>query len=345
MRIHRYMEEGEKFHASYHLSEEEKQIFLESVHQAIHEIKPRLGQEFSLLEPIFSIDLNKDALNFKELYGEVGILPPDCYRSLLLNLTIGCSYNKCSFCNFYKDKIFRLRTPEQFKEHIAHAKSAFGPSIASRKGIFLGQANAANAPVESLEYALHLIASEFQANFLDSYGNKRHPLGFERVSAFMDTFSRVQRPASDWEKLYDRGLKALYLGVESGSPEVLKLLQKPGHPRYIKETAIILKKIGFELNVIFMTGAGGKELANSHLQQSAKLINELPLTAGDRIYISPFVPHPNSEYVSRAKERKLTPLSELECRKQTHDLRKLLRIASYPRGPATTFYDIKQFIY
>lgn len=345
VRIWRYLEEGEKFHGCVPLDETESEQFLRSVSETLTTLRPRLGEEFRWLEPALKIDLKADAEVFRELYQEVGILPPDCYRTLLLNLTIGCSYNKCTFCNFFKEKTYSLRSPDQFRDHIDEVKRSFGPSISYRRGIFLGQANAANAPVASLESALTAIAEAFPCPYRDQEGNPRHPLGFERVSSFMDTFSRNQRPAEDWKKLYDLGLKSLYLGVESGSPRILKLLQKPGHPRYIKDLVTTLKEIGMEVNVIFMTGVGGKEMAKEHVDATIELLDSLPLTAGDRIYLSAFVPHPESEYYQIAQDRGLTPMSALECRWQTQEIRDRLRVPAYPQGPARTHYDINQFVY
>jgi len=345
VRILRHYQGEEKFHSCQTVEGQERRALLESVVWKLERLRPRLGSDFRWLEPALDINLEKDSKIFGELYGQVGILPPDCYGALLLNLTQGCSYNKCSFCSFFKEKSYSLRNPGQFKAHIEQAKRAFGPSIASRRGIFLGQANAANAPTPHLEYALASIAEEFPCKLSDRNGERRHPLGFERVSSFMDTFSQLQRTVSDWHRLHAMGLKALYLGVESGSSKILKLLNKPGHPRFIKDLVDILKVVAMEVNVIVMTGVGGKEMSEEHVVKTVELLNALPLSAGDRIYLSAFQADPNSKYARMAQECGLTEMSQLECRQQTRAIRNKLIFDPFPQGPAVTLYDIQQFIY
>ena len=345
VRILRRHQGEEKFHTCRAVEGLERQAFLASVVEKLESLRTRLGSDFRRLEPAINLNLENDSRTFSDLYGQVGILPPDCYRALLLNLTQGCSYNKCSFCHFFKEKSYSLRAPAQFKTHIEQAKRAFGRSITGRRGIFLGQANAANVPTPNLESALASIAEAFPCVLSDRLGERRHPLGFDRVSSFMDTFSQLQRTAADWQRLHAMGLKALYLGVESGSSKVLKLLCKPGHPRFIKDLVDILKVTGMEVNVIVMTGVGGKEMSDEHVGETADLLNALPLTAGDRIYLSAFLPDPNSKYASLARTRGLTQMSQLECRQQTRSIRNKLRFDQFPKGPAVTLYDIQQFVY
>ena len=81
------------------------------------------------------------------LYGDVPILPPDQYSSLVLLATDGCIYNQCTFCGFYRDVRYRMRNQaEQFREHVQNAVSYHGGGLTARRSIFLGQANALVGP-------------------------------------------------------------------------------------------------------------------------------------------------------------------------------------------------------
>ena len=171
------------------------------------------------------------------------------------------------------------------------------------------------------------------------------PLEFERVSCFLDTFSQSRRTAKQWSHLRQLGLDTLFLGVESGSPRVLKLLRKPGHPRLILSLVQKLKQAGIKVNVIIMTGVGGKEMALEHVESTALLLNSLPLSESDRIQFSAFVPAKNSEYSQQADARKLTSLTLLECRLQKKQICSLLKLPDSGKGPTRGLYDVNQFVY
>lgn len=340
--IRRYEEAGERFHSVARLEGKQRDRLLFKVRQEILDLRPVLGENFQRISPAVQIDLPQDARTFSQLYGRVGILPPESYRCLLLNLTRGCSYNKCSFCNFFKEQKYMLRTGPDFRRHIEEVKAAFGPSLEARRGIFIGQANAGNVPQEALSSALFAIREAFPCSFTDASGKPRHPLEFERVSCFLDTFSRSRRTAKQWSHLRQLGLDTLFLGAESGSPRVLKLLRKPGHPRLLISLVQKLKQAGIKVNVIIMTGVGGKEMASEHVESTAALLNSLPLSESDRIQFSAFMPNEDSEYSHRADAQKLTPLTPLECRLQKKQICSLLKGG---KGPTRSLYDVNQFVY
>jgi radical SAM superfamily enzyme YgiQ (UPF0313 family) len=345
LRIRRYEEGAERFHYTARVGGQDREELLSEVRSELLGLKPLLGENFRRLSPVLDIDLAEDAQRFSRLYGRIGILPPESYRSLLLNLTRGCSYNKCSFCDFFKAESYKVRSAAEFRDHIGAAKAAFGDSIKSRRGIFLGQANAGNVPQDALTYALSAVRDAFPCEFTDQKGQPRHPLQFEQVSCFLDTFSQSKRTLLEWCQLRDLGLSTLYLGVESGSPKVLKLLRKPGHPRLLIPLVQKLKQARIGVNVIIMTGVGGKEMASEHIEQTARLLNALGLTGSDRIQFSAFLPTPNSEYSLQDEAKELTPLTRFECRMQKKQICSHLNYEESPTGPTRSLYDVSQFIY
>ena len=98
--------------------------------------------------------LEADRARFQQIYTPVGILPPDQYLALVLQATHGCSHNACTFCTFYQDIPFRIKTPEQFRQHVAAVLDFFGPALAMRRSIFLADANALVAPMGRLRELL-----------------------------------------------------------------------------------------------------------------------------------------------------------------------------------------------
>jgi len=106
-----------------------------------------------VLERILAWDvraLERDAERFSQIYRPIGILPPDMYLSLVLQATEGCSYNRCSYCTFYRDQPYRIKSDTEFREHILAVKDYLGEALPLRKFLFLGEANALDLPQSKL---------------------------------------------------------------------------------------------------------------------------------------------------------------------------------------------------
>ncbi|MCR5663088.1 MAG: radical SAM protein [bacterium] len=328
------------FHVGRVTDKEEAETWEKWVEEFVADAKAAFGPHPALEIPLKTERL-QDAENFLKIFNPVGILPPDQYRSLVLQLTEGCSYNKCAFCDFFKRGKFRMKSADEFREHVKQAFAYFGESLIARQGIFIGEANAVSVPDNDLLNALDIIREA-----VDNW-NKTNPMEeqrFAKIFSFLDTFT-VKRTASQWRALKDKGLDRLYLGVESGSKNILNLLNKPGSAEHTIELITTLKEAGLRVGPIVMTGVGGKEMAQDHLEATAAMLNKLPLTSDDRIYISEFLVVEGSEYARRAKERNLTELNRMECREQSRALRNMLRFEPPPQGPAVALYDVRQFIY
>lgn len=277
---------------------------------------------------------------FRQLYRPVSILPPDQYRSLVLQLSEGCPWNRCSFCDLYKDRDFTVKNLEQFQQHCESALEFFGEAINWRRGIFLGDGNSGLLPNRQLVPVLTWLRQRFPSQLCDSTGQLRHPLAFEQVSAFVDTFSGPIRTSAKWRQLQQLGLRQLHLGLESGNPDVLQLLGKPSEGERVVEVVRQIKQAGIAVSVIFMLGVGGQELAAQHLQDTIRLLQSLPLTVQDRVYLSELLVHPHSEYQKKADSLGVTPLSRAQCRQQA----RVIREAVGP-GPIVSLYDVRQFVY
>lgn len=329
----------DKYHLTRRLAPEEIEVQLGHVRGAVEQGWEAFGQPEPLRLAYGTVP-QQVAREFRSIWRPVMILPPDQYRSLVLQLTEGCSYNQCSFCTFYKDRPFRARSMEEFRSHLEEAVAFLREGLSWRRGIFLADANAANLPDDQITAALEYLRERFPA--VRAGGRLHHPCDFHRVSSFLDTFSAVRRTTERWKHLAGLGLDSLYLGVETGSNRVLKMLRKPGSSGQVERLVHTLKEAGLRVGVIVMTGVGGRDLADEHVEETAALVNRLPLDAGDRIYLSEFEPDPKSPYV-QAELAEL--MDRAACRAQSREIKARLRFPRYPAGPVVSPYDVRQFVY
>ncbi len=269
------------------LSPDEARAFLTDVYGLAERIAQATAEpRLTVLQGWDWDALQADAERFAEVYRPVSILPPDQYLALVLQATEGCSYNQCTFCDFYRDRPFRIKSPDELRAHIAAVRAFFGPAIGLRRSLFLADANALVAPMPRLRAWLDVIA---EARILSSDAG---------IYSFMDAFDVQRKTPDEWAELAARGLRRVYIGMETGDDALLRWLRKPGTAADVIEAVALLKAAGVAASVIVMTGIGGERYAESHVCGTIAALNAMPLGAGDIIYFSPFVDQPGSEYRS-----------------------------------------------
>jgi len=123
--------------------------------------------------------LEAERERFRKVYKPISILPPDQYRALVLQATEGCSWNHCHFCTFYRDRAFRIHSPDSFRNHIQQVKEFVGAGIGLRMAIFLGDANALIIPQPRLRELLRVVHEEFRIG---------PQADFKGIYAFLDIF-------------------------------------------------------------------------------------------------------------------------------------------------------------
>ncbi len=278
--------------------------------------------------------LAQDTAQLSRIYRPVAILPPDQYLALVLQITEGCSYNRCAFCGFYRDRPFRIKSPGEIESHIAAVAAFLGPGITLRRSVFLADANALCLPLERLLPLLELVNARLE------------PLlcaGSRGIYSFVDTFSDRQRTAADYAELGRRNVRRLDLGVETGSRELLTLLRKPQQPGEIAETIRAIKRGGLNVGAILMLGVGGREYAEKHVEESTRLLNSIPWSRGDVVFLSEFVSFPGLEYPDLAREAGIRLLSPGETAAQYRALAAgVRREGSWPKIAP---YNAEEFIY
>ncbi len=276
-----------------------------------------------------------DRERFLRIYRPISIVPPDQYRALVLQVTEGCSWNRCSFCSFYRDRRFRIKTAAALREHIHQVKEFLGRGISMRRTIFLGDANALIVPQPRLRELFAVIREEFP-------GGEEGPS--PDLYAFLDIFGAVQKSCQQYAELRDQGLRRVYIGLESGDEAVFRLLNKPGTPQQGVETVAQLKAVGLQVGIILLAGAGGADLSRRHVARSLAALSAMELDGGDLVYISPLITPDDSDYTRRARTLGLAPLSTDELAAQLEELKTGARAATGGR-PRVALYHIEEWLY
>lgn len=263
---------------------------------------------------------------FAAAYAPVSILPPDQYFAVVVQATRGCSWNKCTFCTFYRDRAFTVPPPVAFAAHLNAVKDLLGEAASLRKSIFVADGNALMLANQKLLPLLEMARQVFPGR--DLHG-------------FLDVNTGVRKSVLDWQELHAAGVRRVYLGLETGHDPLLAWLNKPGSADRAVELVSDLKAAGLSVGPIFMTGVGGQKYAAQHVQDTLKLLERLPLGQGDIVYLSPFVEH--GPYAERAKQDGVLPLPPPEVMEQERIFRQALK-TTHPQAKVAR-YDILEFLY
>ena len=185
--------------------------------------------------------------------------PPPEADAYILQCTIGCSYNKCTYCSMYKDVRYRVRPIEELKEDIKMAKKAFGPRV---EKVFLSDGDAISLPTSILLEILSELYTAFPK--------------LSHVSTYAGPQSTLSKTQEELVQLRKAGLTMTYLGVESGSDEVLTAVRKGVTAEEMLEAGSNIVKAGIKLVAMVMVGLGGNgERSQIHAIKTAELINQM----------------------------------------------------------------------
>lgn len=183
--------------------------------------------------------------------------PPSEASSLIIQVTEGCSHNKCRFCYMYKCKQFSLKSQEEIKEHIKILKTYYNEP----ERIFLADGNVLCLKTEKLIELLNFIKNEF-------------PM-VKRISSYSGPLDLIRKTNEELKLINEAGLELLYMGVESGSDKVLSMMQKGVNQQQMIEAGQKAIKAGFKLSCMIISGLGGTKLIEEHAMESAKVISAI----------------------------------------------------------------------
>jgi len=183
--------------------------------------------------------------------------PPSEAESLILQVTVGCSYNRCTFCGAYQGKSFRVKSFEEIQEDIDEV-SSYGARIPR---VFLADGNALMMAQEDLVRILEYL--------------KRKLRGLERVGVYANAKDILRKSVTELQELRSLGLGILYLGLESGNPEVLRRIKKTGTVDQMIRAAKRVKEAGILLSVTVILGIGGVEGSQAHAVDTGKVLTQM----------------------------------------------------------------------
>lgn len=184
--------------------------------------------------------------------------PPSESRSLIVQVTIGCAHNACSFCTMYKNKQFRVRKPSEIRADFEAAYAAYGDNI---RRIFLADGDALIVKTEELLDILAFIKEKFPS--------------VERITSYGTPGDILRKPEAELNALARQGLGMVYMGAESGDPITLKNVNKGATREEIIEAGKKLKRCGIPSSITLISGLGGRARKTEHATLSARLISEI----------------------------------------------------------------------
>ena len=183
--------------------------------------------------------------------------PPSEAYSLLLQVTVGCTHNKCTFCSMYKDKQFHIRKLEDVLEDLAWARRHY----ARVERIFLCDGDALALSVNKLMPILNYIRENFPE--------------CERVTAYARAEDALRKTDEELKQLYEAGLTMAYVGAESGSEKVLEDIHKGETRQQLIDGVKKIEASGMKASVTFISGLAGKAGWEEHAIESGKMISEM----------------------------------------------------------------------
>lgn len=295
--------------------------------------------------------LEAERERFLSVYKPVPILPPDQYLSTVVQATEGCSYNHCTFCTFYQDRPFRVKTLPQLQDHMDGVAHFLGRGLALRRGIFLADANAIIVAQKTLSPMLEAIGRQFPILSPDLPAEERRrqraqdPLVAEGLYAFISAPDALHKTSADFADLRAHHLRRVYVGLESGHDPLRHFLAKPGRAADVVHAVETIKAGGVNVGLIVMVGVGGEVYGEAHRRDTVALIEQMPLDQKDILYLSPFVADPASIYTEDIEAAEIEAMSEEAIEQEMANFRAALKPWTQPRRIRISTYDIREFIY
>ena len=188
-------------------------------------------------------------------YAEPVYRPPSEAKSLIFQVTIGCSFNECSFCDMYRNKEYSERPWDEVKSEI----DLMAKQLPDTTRIFLADGDAIN------------ISTDYMVQIVEYLYNSFPKL--ERVSCYTMPMNLLKKTPEELKKMREAGLKMLYLGIESGSDIILKKITKGATAETIIRACRKAIETGFTLSCIIILGLGGKTHSKEHIKETARVVS------------------------------------------------------------------------
>jgi radical SAM superfamily enzyme YgiQ (UPF0313 family) len=185
------------------------------------------------------------------------IRPPSEANSILLQVTVGCSHNRCTFCGSYKEKRFRIKDDQTILSDILFASKY----MKGQDRVFLMDGDSLIIPQERLMGILDRI--------------KEHLPWVRRVGAYANAKGVKKKSMEELIQLRENGLGILYLGVESGDDEVLKSVNKGTSAQNLIDMGRKVREASMKLSVTVLLGIAGRKRSLEHARATGKLLGAM----------------------------------------------------------------------
>jgi len=183
--------------------------------------------------------------------------PPSEANSLILQVTVGCSYNRCTFCGAYREKSFRVKSFDEVKNDIDEV-SLYGTPIPR---VFLADGDALILPEKELVQILDYLKLKLN--------------GLERIGTYANAREILKKDREELQHLKELGLGMIYLGLESGDPKVLQRIKKNATVDQMIHAAAKVREAGILLSVTVLLGIGGVEGSQRHAEDTGTVLSKM----------------------------------------------------------------------
>ena len=235
--------------------------------------------------------------------------PPSEANSLLLRVTRGCPWNKCTFCSMYKSTKFEIRDLEEVLSDIELAKDLYSDRV---RTVFIGDSNSLVVKTEMLVEVLRSLYAAFPH--------------IERVTSYARAKTLVKKPVEDLARIRQAGLTRLHVGLETGDRELLEEIEKGATPEEMVEGGQKAKKAGFEYSLYVLLGIGSEDRWEQHAKGSAEVLNQID---PHFIRVRTFIPQPDSRLHDALIEGRFQLTTPETILKETHLLLRELQVTSH----------------
>ncbi|MEI6856269.1 radical SAM protein [Psychrilyobacter sp.] len=181
--------------------------------------------------------------------------PPSEADSLILQVTVGCSHNRCTFCSMYKGKSFRMKSKEEIFDDIDSYTNDFYTKA------FLADGDAMLLQTGLLIEIIKRIRSKMP--------------NIRRIGIYAHANNLKTKSVEGLKSLQKEGLNIVYVGIESGSDKILEKINKGITSSEMEKQLVKISESGIKLSIMIISGLGGKELTYEQAVESAKLLNRV----------------------------------------------------------------------
>lgn len=182
--------------------------------------------------------------------------PPSEAGSLIIQITLGCRHNKCSFCGSYRDKPFKIKSLKEIREDLEDA-TRVGPV----RRIFLADGDALCIPQKRLVEVFEMVNHYFPT--------------VERIGVYASAHDILKKSVDDLKKLRSLKLGIIYLGVETGDPDLLVDIRKGATYEEMVQAGRRVKESGIALSVTVLLGIGGVSGSRKHAAATARILTDM----------------------------------------------------------------------